>query len=87
MAILKSKEIAKMQSKEIEEKIKELKMELIKEKVSSAKGGKLKTREIKRTIARLLTFNRLNKKPENPKKDTVAEKKSSSKKVFKKSLN
>ncbi len=61
MAILKSKEIAKFNSKEIEEKIKELKMELIKEKVSAAKGGKLKTREIKRTIARLLTFNRLNK--------------------------
>ncbi len=62
MAILKSKEVAKLNSKEIEEKIKELKMELIKEKVSAAKGGKLKTKEIKRTIARLLTFNRLNNK-------------------------
>lgn len=62
MAILKSKEIAKMTSKEIEEKIKELKMELVKEIVSAAKGGKLKTREIKRTIARLLTFNRLNQR-------------------------
>ena len=61
MAILKSKDIKKMSSHEIEEKIKELKMELIKEKVSAAKGGKLKTKEIKRTIARLLTFNRLNK--------------------------
>ena len=38
-------------------------MELIKNQVSSGKGGKLKTREIKRTIARLLTFSRLNKKP------------------------
>jgi len=62
MAILKSKEIAKMSSKEIEEKIKDLKMELIKEKVSLAKGGKIKVREIKRTIARLLTFNRLKSK-------------------------
>jgi len=62
MSILKSKEIKKMNHSEIEEKVKELKMELIKNQVSSSKGGKLKTREIKRTIARLLTFNRLNKK-------------------------
>ena len=62
MAILKSKDIRKMTPKEIEEKIKELKMELVKEKVSQAKGGKLKTKEIKRTIARLLTINRLNQK-------------------------
>ena len=62
MVILKSKDVRKMSSREIDEKIKELKMELIKEKVSAAKGGKLKTREIKRTIARLLTFNRLNQK-------------------------
>lgn len=50
-----------MTDKDREEKIKELKMQLIKEKVSVAKGGKLKAKEIKRTIARLLTFNRLNK--------------------------
>ncbi len=60
--IIKSKEITKMSEKDIEEKLKELKMELIKEKVGAAKGGKLKTREIKRTIARLLTINRLNQK-------------------------
>ena len=51
-----------MSSREIEEKIKELKMELVKEKVSAAKGGKLKTKEIKRTIAKLLTINRINSK-------------------------
>lgn len=62
MAILKNKEIARMSEKEIEEKINELKMELIREKVSASKGGKLKTKEIKRTIARLLTFNRLKQK-------------------------
>lgn len=60
MAILKTKDIRKMSPKEIEDKMKELKMELIKEKVSAAKGGKLKSKEIKRTIARLLTINRLN---------------------------
>ena len=60
MAILKSKDISKISQKEIEEKIKDLKMELIKNQISSGKGGKMKTREIKRTIARLLTFNKLN---------------------------
>ncbi|MBT4135752.1 50S ribosomal protein L29 [archaeon] len=60
MAILKSKDIAKMNEKEINSKIKDLRMELIKGQVNANKGGKLKTREIKRTIARLHTFNRLN---------------------------
>ncbi len=60
MAILKSKDISRISQKEIEEKIKDLKMELIKNQISSGKGGKMKTREIKRTIARLLTFNKLN---------------------------
>jgi len=58
MAILKSKDISKISQKEIKEKIKDLKMELIKNQISSGKGGKMKTREIKRTIARLLTFNK-----------------------------
>jgi ribosomal protein L29 len=62
MPILKTKEISKMSEKEIEEKIKELRMELIKNQITATKGGKLKIREIKKTIARLLTFNRLNKK-------------------------
>lgn len=63
MAVIKQKDITKMSNKEIEEKIKELKMELVRNQVNANKGGKIKTREIKRTIARLLTFNRLNKKP------------------------
>jgi large subunit ribosomal protein L29 len=60
MAILKSRDISKMSNKEIEEKLKDLKMELIKNQISSGKGGKMKTREIKKTIARLLTLKRLN---------------------------
>jgi ribosomal protein L29 len=62
MAIIKMKDISKMTEKDIEEKIKELKMELMKNRVGTSKGGKIKTKEIKRTIARLLTVNRLNKK-------------------------
>jgi len=60
MAILKKKDISRMSEKEINEKIKDLKFELIKNQIGSGKGMKLKTNEIKKTIARLLTFNRLN---------------------------
>lgn len=65
MAIVKNADIAKMSNKEREEKIKDLRMELLKERVNVAKGGKIKIREMKKTIAKLLTFNRLNKPVEN----------------------
>ena len=56
MAILRSKEITKMSEKEKENKLKELKLELIKANVAANKTGKVKIREIKRTIARILTL-------------------------------
>jgi ribosomal protein L29 len=59
MAIIKTKEIKKLNKNEREEKIKDLKMELIKSRVNKNKEGKQKPKEIKKTIARLLTFNRL----------------------------
>ena len=61
-----AREIKKVEEEKqaIEEKIKELKLELIKNQITSGKGGKLKTNEIKKTIARLLTI-RLNKESEN----------------------
>ena len=65
MAVIKNADISKMSNKEREEKIQELKMELMKERVNVAKGGKIKIREMKRTIAKLLTFNRQNKSIEN----------------------
>lgn len=65
MAVLKLSEIKKMSEKEKKEKIKELKIELVKSKVDLAKGGKTKIREIKKTIARLLTVARLNRKFNN----------------------
>lgn len=59
MAILKSKDIAKMNEKEIEEKLAELKVELIKSRVSGKKTGNLAdTQEIRKTIAKLLTFKK-----------------------------
>ena len=60
MVILKTTDISKMSKKEIEEKIEDLKLELVKNQINSGKGGKIKTNEIKKTIARLLTLKRLN---------------------------
>jgi ribosomal protein L29 len=65
MAVIKNIDIAKMGNDERTGKVKDLRMELMKERVNVAKGGKMKIREIKRTIAKLLTFNRLNKPVEN----------------------
>ena len=61
MAILRAKDISKLSEKETEDKLKDLKNELIKERANQSKGGKLKIRELKRTIARLNTFQKLNK--------------------------
>ena len=63
MATLKYKEIEKMSDKERQEKLKDLSMELIKNKASDK--GKIKPKEIKKAIARILTFNRLNKDLKN----------------------
>lgn len=56
MAVLKSKDISKMDLKSINDKIEELKMELIKSQAGARKSSG-KTKEIKRAIARLKTFN------------------------------
>ena len=61
MAIIKKIEMKKMNENERTQKIKELKIELIKSRVGD-KSGKIKTKEIKKAIARLLTFNRINNK-------------------------
>ena len=63
MAILRSKDIKKMTRKELESKLAELRLELIKANVTANKSGKIKIKEIKRTIANLLTF--MAKKPED----------------------
>jgi len=56
MAILRSKDIGKMSDKEKVEKLKELKMELTRANVAANKTGKIKIKEIRRTIAKILTF-------------------------------
>ena len=61
MAIIKKNELKNLSKTEIENKITDLKIELMKER--NEKGGKsLKIREIRKTIAKLLTCQKkLNK--------------------------
>lgn len=54
MAIFKVKDIKKMSEKEKQERLKDLKLELIKANVAANKSGKIKIKEIRKTIARLL---------------------------------
>ncbi len=70
MAIIRAKDAAKMNMAELQNKLKDLKIELIKSQAANKKGGKTNIKEIRRTIARLLTFeNKLNKnKPMGAKK-------------------
>ena len=61
MAILKNKKIREMDEKEINERLKELRLELSKETATSEIGGSVKNPgrigEIKKTIARIKTHN------------------------------
>jgi ribosomal protein L29 len=66
MALLKNKDIAKMDAKEKESKLKELRFELVKSGVTANKAN-AKTKEIKRAISRLITFNKSAKEALNKK--------------------
>lgn len=57
MAGLKGKDIVKMSKGDREKKLHELKTELIKNNVSSAKQGSSKAKEIRKIIARIHTIN------------------------------
>jgi len=55
MAVLKYKDAAKLSKEEKEERLKELKIELIKKNTAANKASKIKAKEIKKAIARILT--------------------------------
>lgn len=55
MAVLKFKDISKLNKEDKEQKLKELHMELIKKGVAANKNSKIKSKEIKKAIARILT--------------------------------
>ena len=59
MAVLKARDVARMDKKTRFGKLKELRMELVKSNVSANKAN-AKTKEIKRAIARLITYDRIN---------------------------
>lgn len=60
MTLLKFKDIGKMTSTERSEKLKELKVELVKAGVTANKTS-AKTKEIKKAISRIVTFNKSEK--------------------------
>lgn len=66
MAVVKAKDASKMDQKARNGKMKELKLELMKSQAGAQKSSG-KTKEIKRAIARLLTFNSANKAKEKNK--------------------
>ncbi|HLD97936.1 MAG TPA: 50S ribosomal protein L29 [Candidatus Nanoarchaeia archaeon] len=50
----KFKELSKLSKSDLENKINEIKVDLIKARVSASKGGKVKMKEMKKTLARLI---------------------------------
>jgi len=84
MAILRAKEISKMEPKIRREKLKELKMELIKSNVAANKSN-AKSKEIKKAIARIITYEKLNKIKGTEKIEKLDEKHDKEKKKLTKS--
>ena len=58
---MKTSELKNINREEREKRLKELKAELVKSRVSAVKTGSSKIRQIKKTIARILTLNNLDK--------------------------
>ena len=54
----KFKELSKLSEKERNQKIEDVKLEIIKAKITAKKGGKVKMRELKKTLARLLMLKK-----------------------------
>ncbi len=55
MAVLRNIDAKKLGKEEKQTKLEELRMELIKKHVQANRAGKVKTKEIKKAIARILT--------------------------------
>lgn len=68
MAIIRNKEIRNLNDKELEEKIKDLRLEILKinsQKATQSAAGTKKVKEIKKTVARIKT--QINNKSKNKK--------------------
>ena len=55
---MKAKDLKNLSQEEKERRIKELKMELVKSKVDASKTGTSKIKNVKKTIAQILTLNK-----------------------------
>ena len=55
---MKAKDLKNLSQEEKERRLKELKMELVKSKVEASKTGTSKIKNIRKTIARILTLNK-----------------------------
>jgi ribosomal protein L29 len=64
----KFKDLSKLESKEVDKRIDDIKLDIIKGKVTASKGGKVKMRELKKTLARLLMLKARNNKSGGEKK-------------------
>ena len=58
MVKLNAKEIRKMSKEDREKKLQELKLELVKSRVSAAKTGSSKVKEIRKISARMITIGK-----------------------------
>ncbi|MFA5019483.1 MAG: hypothetical protein WC533_00100 [Candidatus Pacearchaeota archaeon] len=58
----KFKELSKLGKQDIQKKIEEINLELIKARVIAGKGGKVKLREMRKTLAKLLMLKGLKNK-------------------------
>ncbi|MBS3091983.1 50S ribosomal protein L29 [Candidatus Pacearchaeota archaeon] len=54
----KFKELSKLTKDEVNNEINEIKVELIKARVAAKKGGKVKIRDIKKTLSKLLMIQK-----------------------------
>jgi len=68
MSILKAKEVLALSSQQRKEKLKDLKLELVKANVTSQKSTS-KTKEIKKAIARILGSRKSNSIPPKTKEE------------------
>ncbi len=70
MAIIKKKELHGMQEKELKDKLKDLKLELLRTNAQKTQAKNIKLRETKKTIARILTIlNQKYRKQEKQQKE------------------
>lgn len=65
MPQLKSKDLKRMSKTELNTKMEELRLELMKSKASAAKVGTSKAKEIKKIMARIITLERETMPKEN----------------------